>query len=156
MINAKDLREVIQAVLHGLDLEIPYSEEAVELLMLTAAQESKMGTYLKQMKDGPARGIFQMEPNTEKDIYENFLRYKPNLKHLVEGYKLRQPGVEGLDLWMNIPYQVAMARVHYFRVKKPLPKSVGAWAKYWKKYYNTHLGKGTWEEAEGAYLEHCS
>lgn len=50
--------------------------DVVELLLLTCAAESAMGKYIMQV-GGPARGIFQMEPNTEKDIWENWLKYKP-------------------------------------------------------------------------------
>jgi hypothetical protein len=80
------------------------------------------------------------------------------LKHLVEGFKLRQPGEEGLDLWLNLPYQIAMARVHYFRVKQRLPKhtNVEAMASYWKKYYNTPKGAGEKYEAQKAYWTYCT
>jgi len=38
-----------------------------------------------------------------------------------------------------------MARLHYLRIPKPIPDSISDQAKYWKKYYNTSLGKGTVE-----------
>jgi len=55
------LRELIQVVLKEYDL---YSRDAEELLMLTAAVESNLGYYIKQVGGGPALGIFQCEPDT--------------------------------------------------------------------------------------------
>ena len=55
------LREMIQFVLMKYDL---YSRNAEELLMLTAACESNLGHYFKQLGGGPALGIFQVEPAT--------------------------------------------------------------------------------------------
>ena len=47
----------------------------------------------------------------------------------------------------SIILQAAFARLQYRRFKDPLP-GVGdleAQAKYWKKFYNTELGRGTIE-----------
>jgi len=74
--NKDHLRELISRVLEQLDL---YSRDAVELLMLTAAAESNLGEYLRQVGRGPALGIFQMEPSTETDIWYNYLRYRSEL-----------------------------------------------------------------------------
>ena len=45
----------------------------------------------------------------------------------------------------NLFYAAAMCRIFYLRFQKPLPQP-NDWegmARYWKKYYNTHLGAGT-------------
>src|SRR6056297_2531573 len=60
-----------------------YSESAVNLLMGTAAQESHLGHYIEQI-NGPAKGIFQMEPATFEDHVNNYLNYKPDLKQRIE------------------------------------------------------------------------
>jgi len=152
MLNTQQLRGLIRETLQELSLEITYSEDAVELLMLTAAHESLMGTYIEQVK-GPALGIFQMEPATEQDIYDNYLRYHPNLAHLVQGFKMRQTDIP--DLKCNLAYQIAMARVHYYRVTKPLPSKTRPeqMAKYWKEHYNTVKGAGHWYDALQHYME---
>ena len=73
--DARQFREcIIRPTLRALEPEIPHSLVAEELLMLTAAHESHLGTYLKQ-KGGPALGIYQMEPATYRDLHENFLRF---------------------------------------------------------------------------------
>ncbi len=150
------LNELIDTVLKDMG---KYSKEAADLLMVTSAQESFLGEYIKQLKKGPARGIFQMEPDTEEDIFRNYLKYRPELMATVQQY-VSQGAVE-LDLWANLPYQIAIARVHYLRVKYAIPKRpsfpsekeyIMALAEYWKKHWNTPLGKGTAVEAYNNYM----
>lgn len=120
-----------------------YSEDAVELLMLTAATESLMGKYIRQVGGGPALGIFQMEPATEKDIWDNYLVYRVELADKVEQYQVCEAG----ELEWNLAYQIIMARIHYLRVPHPLPSTVEGMATYYKKHFNTELGKGSVAEA---------
>jgi len=149
-INKAQFRDMVEEVLKYLEPEIPYSFTAVELLVLTAATESHLGTYLKQVGGGPAKGVYQMEPDTADDIWENYLAYREPLakriESLVSDYYYN-------DLAYNLVYQTAMVRVHYFRVPESLPPNTPqALAEYWRKYYNTHLGKGTVEKAVADYL----
>lgn len=149
MIDKTQLRTlIVEPVLRKLDL---YSPVAVNLLLGTAAQESRMGTYIKQLGTGPALGIYQMEPATHKDLWQNYLRFQQPLAKKVEAYSLmdqhwNDPAEEMIG---NLYYATAMARVHYRRVKSALPtdpNDLAAIARYWKKFYNTVLGAGT--EAE--------
>jgi hypothetical protein len=142
MLSPGQLRRLIKEVLEPINL---YSKEAEELLMLTAAQESKLGTYIYQLGKGPARGIFQMEPHTEKDLFTHFISHRHNLNMSVAEYDT----VDEDDLSFNLAYQIVMARIHYLRVKEPLPNqnNIEAIAKYWKRYWNTYLGAGTIDEA---------
>lgn len=126
---------------------------AEELLLGTALQESRL-QYLHQLGGGPARGVFQMEPATHKDLWENYLKFKPELAEKVNDLALfNAPKINQLD--GNMYYAAAMTRVHYRRVKKPLPKAgdLKAQADYWKRYYNTYLGAGTVEEYIENYQE---
>ena len=45
----------------------------------------------------------------------------------------------------DLSYSTIIARIIYLRVIDALPESndLARQAKYWKKNYNTHLGKGT-------------
>ena len=154
-INPKQLRElVIIPALKYLNPVIPYSIEAVDLLCMTAAHESLNGTYLKQIK-GPALGIYQMEPSTHDDIWDNFLAHRKILPELVSGF-------DSDELVYNLKYATVMARVHYWRVKEPLPKRkdtgpdsdyIYELAKYAKRYYNTHLGKATADDYFDAFVK---
>jgi len=150
-INNRQLREIITEVLTDTSM---HSDAAVELLMLTAATESHLGTYLKQVGNGPAQGIFQMEPDTEADILQNYVAFRHRLKFEVDGFTTGH----GKDLRDNLAYQIIMARIHYMRVPESLPEAtdVEGLARYWKKYYNTHLGKGVVEEAVANYQRLCT
>lgn len=153
MIDKDQFAQLIHDVLISIDSSV-YSPDAVYLLLGTAAQESRLGTYINQI-NGPALGVFQMEPTTEQDIWTNFLQYRPHLRNMVAkatGVKHPDPG----HLRGNLIYQIAMARLHYFRVPEPLPagNDILAMARYWKEHYNTHLGRGTVEEFQGNYTRY--
>ena len=155
-IYAPHFREIVQDTLRRLESQIPYSEEAVELLMLTAAQESQLGTYLAQIPIGPALGVYQMEPATHEDVWKNFISFRPNLADLLASFAVtcssnRLPG--------NLYYATAIARVHYFRVKEALPSLIEGGSHhlslYWKRYWNTPEGKGHPDQAQRAYEMLC-
>ena len=135
------LDEVVIPTLKELDM---YSEEACLLVVGTAIQENRLH-YLKQIPSGIAKGICQMEEATHDDIWDNFLKYKPEIKEKLMG--LTNQSMDLVDqLKGNLYYAVAMCRIHYYRVSEPLPNDLAGMARYWKKYYNTELGKGTVEE----------
>ena len=135
------LDEVVIPTLKELDM---YSEEACLLVVGTAIQESRLH-YLKQIPSGIAKGICQMEEATHDDIWDNFLKYKPEIKERLLG--LTNQSMDLVDqLKGNLYYAVAMCRIHYYRVSEALPNDLEGMARYWKKYYNTELGKGTVEE----------
>jgi hypothetical protein len=151
--NKEQFRELIEDVLHEAGL---YSPAAVELLMLTCAVESNFGTYIKQVR-GPALGVFQMEPNTHDDIWDNYLRYRKSISYFIRHDLVVDPAIED-DLRRNIAYAIIMTRVHYLRVSEPLPEAddVEGLANYWKRHYNTMLGRGTVEKAITKYEEYCA
>ena len=142
MMDKKQLRNLIRRVLIGID---GYSEEAENLLMGTAAQESALGEYIRQLGIGPALGIFQMEPVTFDDIVQNYLAYYPELYRKIRVVS----GVVNLKseyLEYNLALAICMTRAHYARVREKIPLNLSGWAGYWKKYYNTPKGRGTEEE----------
>ena len=133
-------RDFIDRTLRVVEL---HSEAATDLLLKTAAHESKFGTYLRQVK-GPALGVFQVEPDTEKDIWLNYLRFNPELIAKIKNLT----GIDGPNLSAlegDLRYQVIMARLVYRRIKFPLPSPIDilGQAKYWKRHYNTMLGAGS-------------
>lgn len=134
----QELRQAIGTVLIKMDL---WSAPAEELLIGTAAHESAGLKYFKQL-NGPALGLFQMEPATLDDIYYNYLNRRLDLKEKFDLF--RAPGLD-LDenLRWNIPFQIAAARIHYYRKKPPIPETIAGQADYWKTHYNTPAGKGT-------------
>lgn len=144
--NSKQLRElVIRPTLEYLGL---WSPQAEDLVLGTACQESHCGKYIRQLgctgKIG-AFGVWQMELATARDIYDNFLRYKPDLMNKVESLRGRTQPIEE-SLTTNLAYAAAMCRIHYLRKPDAIPLTLDGQAAYWKKHYNTKLGKGTTAE----------
>ena len=159
-INTKQLIElIIQPTLKELGL---YSLAAEQLLAGTCEQESLMGTYLAQFPKPIAKGLWQMENATHDDIHRNFLHGKELRLSIYKACKMPEynlgviPDAENM-IW-NLKYACAMARIHYLRVKEPLPHAndIPAMAAYWKKHYNTHLGKGKESEFIANWNKYCA
>jgi len=134
---------VIKPALEAIDL---YSESAEQLLLGTACAESKLGTYLHQIQ-GPALGVFQMEPVTHDDLWNNYLIYRPELQRQVIRLTPYTGGLMPPASLMltDLRYAAIMARLLYRRSPMALQKKddwAGA-AEVWKKVYNTYLGSGT-------------
>lgn len=147
-ILASHLRNyVIGPTLHYIGL---WSESAENLLLGTAAQESHCGKMLHQVGGGPALGVYQIEPNTHHDVWDNFLKYRSEFATLIQSlastnYLSRHSPEE---LIVNLAYATAIARIIYYRVSDPLPfaHSVEALGIYWDLHYNKNPHKGTVEE----------
>ena len=109
-----------------------------DLLLGTAAVESEFGTHVHQ-RGGPALGVFEMEPSTDRDIWRHFLKYRPKLLRKVQAHMW--PDVtRATQLEVNLDYQIAMAVVHYLRRGiKESPRNLAA---TWKRHFNTWRGKG--------------
>ncbi|KAF0146602.1 MAG: hypothetical protein FD153_90 [Rhodospirillaceae bacterium] len=153
MIDATQfLTHIIRPTLKHLDLH----STAVEMLLLgTAIQESRLGTYLRQIGGGPALGVYQMEPAPHADIWTNFLGNRPDLAARVTSFVA--PWADRLtNLVTNCAYATALARIHYFRVRAPLPaaRDLTGLAAYWKDHYGIAAGRGT--PADGAALRRKS
>lgn len=158
MINKQQLRnDIIKPVLKSMDPVIPYSEAAVELLMMTAAHESRLGTYIRQI-NGPALGIYQMEPKTFADILNNFVQYRPKILDELAAFTDIIDSTEPAQLIGDLWFATAMARVHYYRVPNALPdvKDLSGLALYAKKHYNTISGKATTLDYRLAYQKLCT
>lgn len=113
---------------------------AVNLLTGTALAESGL-SYLAQIQ-GPALGLWQMEPATHDDCWTNWLRYHPDLAEEVltlSGMVAQQPAAT--MVW-NLRYACAMARIKYLRAPALLPAAndAPALSAYHKQNYNTALG----------------
>jgi hypothetical protein len=146
MINPRQLRDlVVRPTLAYLGL--PSGEVAERLVMGTAAQESKL-RHIHQLGRGPARGLWQMEPATFRDLWDR--RGKLALK--LEALSALEP--DPVDqLIGNLYLGCAMCRVHYYMrpFNMPTTATVHDLGAIWKQHYNTVKGKGTVEEFVGNY-----
>lgn len=131
--NVDQFRQVIADTLlmYGL-----HSPEAVALLLGTAAVESDFGTFLRQ-KHGPAMGAFQMEPATFFDIRDRRFMQYPVLVHCIPEKMI-----------VNLQLATLMARLKYKDAPPALPPAndIEEQGRYWKKWYNSKLGKGQPED----------
>lgn len=125
------------------------------------AQETQGGRYLAQI-NGPAKGVYEMEPQTHSDLWLHDLcnsdRLKeighPKLKDIIEACFNMDPisnvTVPSADaLIYNLRYATVMARVFYlFRDSHilPNPNSVNAMWETYKRVWNTTAGAATQQE----------
>ena len=140
--NINQLRDLIHDTLEYCHMTV--SSNLVNLLVGTACQESLCGEYCKQIK-GPACSIFQIEPNTAKDIINNYILKRVNLFTSYSRLYNKNLTLEQ-NLCYNMMFSVFMARVFYLRFAEKIPDTLEGQAQYWKKYYNTSKGKGTVEQ----------
>ena len=140
-----NIKQLFDTVLDTLEFcGMTCSDNVVNMIIETACVESNCGEYIKQIK-GPACSIFQIEPNTAKDIIQNYIvKNKPRLQNFNRLYNANLTLEQ--NLCTNLMFAVFMCRCFYLRIKEPIPSTVELRAKYWKKYYNTEKGKGTVEK----------
>lgn len=115
--------------------------------MVTAANESDLGTYLYSLSGESSYGIFQMQKRTEKDLIENYISHRPKLKKIYEDHKG--------NLATDLSYQIIMARIYYLRDKHVIPSQPLEIVKYYKRVWNTKHGKATVKVAFRKYLFLC-
>lgn len=158
MLDVKSLREIVRTVLQLMDMLTHgagfWTQSAEELVLGTIAKESLLLTWDRQI-GGPAVGACQMEPATESDMWDTWLL--PRRSDLVRMIRILC-GAKGPDperLRLDIIYNIIMCRLRYYRVPEPLPDAhdVDGLAVYWKKFFNTHKGKGRPEQFVESYYE---
>lgn len=133
------MRKLVEETLTELGYNSP---ESANLVLGTIAQESAYGKYRKQLGGGIALGICQIEPNTFNDIVNNYLKYHPELIERIKSI-CNVLELNSNDLYLNDKLSICMCRIHYLRQKGDIPKDLIGQANYYKKYYNTYLGKAT-------------
>ena len=135
----KDVKPIIHKVLTDLNM---HSEEACDLVYRTGMAES--GYRALAQMGGPAISYWQVEPDTINDVIKNYLYYRQPLMD-----KLVKMGLDESDpnwsVMTNIAVAIAMCRLKYRRDSEPIPKNLKQQAQYWKRVYNSELGKGTIE-----------
>lgn len=152
MLNITQFRDVI--VKSSLKDLLLYSEDAEELLVFTCAVESLGGTYLHQIS-GPALGIYQMEPTTYNDIWQNFIIPDSKIAlRLYNNFDVNRMPSEARLIY-DLRFATAMSRLFYLRIQAPLPSrhNVNAIWDYYKKYYNTFRGKAQKDESIKKYYD---
>ena len=111
------------------------------LILLTIVTESNMGCFTKQVR-GPARGIVQIEPATERETLDWLKVHKPQLYKKIKD--LRVPARLGIhECEYNNAYSIAMCYAVYLWRNVSPKGDTTALATLYKKHYNTFRGKAT-------------
>lgn len=145
---------------------LPYRyDHSVRILMLGTACTESLLVYREQI-GGPARGLWQMEPNTAYSIFNDFLRYRRDTYSIVmsllrdsrtirDNIKFSVPSKSYLGRMLrdNDEFACIMARIRYAWDKDPIPEGLEDIAKYYKRVYNTPLGKGSADKFIRDYLK---
>jgi hypothetical protein len=111
----------------------------------------------RKQKNGPALGLYQMEPFTHDDLWNNYLPiFKPKLRDAVlKHFNITQmPNAQLLE--GDDAYATIMARIRYLPAPAiPSATDLNGQAQYWVQWYNRG-GKGTvadylarWHKAMG-------
>lgn len=145
-IDPAQFRQMVQDVLESIGKNYATSN-AINLLVMTAAQETHLGRWLYQVR-GPAQGIYQMEPNTVHDLWQNGLSNHMR-DRIAEEYRPSR-----WSLKYDLAYQTILARLYYARFEEPIPANIREMAEYYKKYWNTEAGDATPRQALDNYLRY--
>ena len=138
----KSIKKIIKWTLKYLDMD---SEAARDLIFKTGMAESGYRA-LEGYGNNPAIGFWQVEPFTMNDTIENYVNYRPEIKTKLFGLGYDDKDNE-MRLMSNMALQIAFCRLKYRRDKHALPgiENIDSQAKYWKRVYNSELGRGTIE-----------
>jgi hypothetical protein len=128
---------------------------SARVLMLGTGMVETNYEYLKQFNDGPALGIFEIEPATYEDVYRYLNRYdNRKLKEICMAACLYESWPDKEALIYNLRWSTIIARVKYSMITEPLPSESDAvaMAEYYKKYYNTAAGKAHMPEVTSIFV----
>lgn len=152
--NLEQFQEyILNPTLKLIDMD---SSAARVLLLGTAMVESNL-SYIRQvgMKKGGAFGLFQCEQRTYDDVVKYIKREKLLHEKILSACLLDYLPPDADCLMWNLRLAVCIARVHYFRIPKKLPQwdDAQGLCEYYLKFYNTPLGKSTFDKSIDKFRE---
>lgn len=131
-------RQVCDVIGHG------GNGTAVELLVETAAQETHLGAAKDLTIYGAGHGLCQFDHIGFVDVQQ---RTKRRLKAKVfDAFRVDIDKVMHRELEYAPLLSMIFCRLKYVLVPSAIPADLEGRAHYWKKYYNSSLGKGKPEE----------
>jgi hypothetical protein len=130
----------IRPALQAFEPIIPWTQAAENLVLGTAAHESGGFAHRVQIGGGPARGLFQMEQATFRDLYDRYLGQHPLLRRKIDAL---WPS-DGSDPWPQVEtndrFAAAMCRLRYWNSAAKIgfdPRDVFEMSRCWSQFYNT-------------------
>jgi hypothetical protein len=132
----KTAMETLQKMAEATGKQSIASPDAVELLLMTASNETQVGRYQKAPGKSKQRGVMQLTDGTIEDLYR-YMNRTPALREAVDS--LRNPSTPiTSDVETNLPLSLALARVKYMMDKQAIPVTPEAQAQYYKRVYNSY------------------
>lgn len=133
-----------------------WSQSSENLIVGTALKETGLNS-VKQFQGGPAIGFMQIEKSTYKDIVKYLNLRQPQLRDRILSacYMDTFPDAEAM-IW-HVRLNILIARVVYYRRPEPLPEfnDPSGLCNYYLKFYNTSLGKSSFENSLNFFMKAC-
>lgn len=110
------------------------------LILETCAQETRLGAFRDPTPYGAGRGLAQFDLIAFKDVQE---RTSPADVEAIKsefGIDIKKVRHDHLDYSPIL--SIIFCRLFYKLIKSPIPATLQERADYWKRHYNTALGKG--------------
>jgi hypothetical protein len=117
---------------------------AINLLLETACVETCLGTYQDPTPNGAGWGLTQGDAIGVLDVAKRTRDVDARRIRHAFGFEIYN--TIGPDLANNPLKAFVFTRCFYKLIPEAIPETLQGRAEYWKKYYNTHLGKGTVNE----------
>lgn len=117
---------------------------ATKLLLETAAQETNIGLYRDPTPYRAGSGLCQHDLLPFIDI-KNRTRHKFK-KIILDKFGIDINIVEWRELENSPLLSFIFCRLFYILKRPPIPSTRSGRAAYWKRHYNTRLGRGTTSE----------
>ena len=118
-------------------------ENAIKLVLETIATESSMGTLKVKPRYNFGVGLTQFDLPGFNDTKARTSKEKKDL--IIKEFNIDINQVELRDLAYSPLLSIIFCRLFYQLRPGVIPSTVEERGKYWKKWYNTELGKGTVE-----------
>lgn len=116
---------------------------AVYLLCETAAAETQYGTFRDATPNGAGRGLYQCDEIPFLDVQSR--ARNSDVDAIKQAFDIDIKSVKWADLNYSPLLATIFARLHYKLRPDAVPQALKGRAEYWKKHYNSVLGKGTVE-----------
>lgn len=126
------------------------SKSAASLMIETCAAETLMGSARDTTLYGAGAGVAQVDRGTFVWLQEKYAT-SDKAQRLKEELNVDLSRVQYNELDFSPLLSLIFCRLRYLAVPTHIPDTMEARADYWKRWYNTELGKGTPEE----YLDRC-
>lgn len=136
--------EMIEDVCNDLKGQGEDIKATIELMISTIGQETHLGEYKDPTRYAHGTGLAQIDPSIPfDDIVNRSTRFH---KLILQKYNIDIKSLKHRDLEVSPLLSIILCRLKYKLVPAAIPSdSVGQWL-YYKKWYNSYLGKATSEE----------